>query len=468
MQPNKPRNLRSLLRAHASRPDLAISGIEGHVSLADTLAGTCLHDSSHDLAGKSILLATPDQMTTALALIELDGIAKRLVLCPSDVDPRHFDTIATKAGIDVIICGENATQLRHLGYPLLRAGPAMARGVTHDAPSHCTEWVLLTSGTTGVPKLVRHDLASLTAPIKPSTNSRDDTVWATFYDIRRYGGLQIFLRAMVGGSSMILSSIDEAIDAHLARLARSRVTHVSGTPSHWRRVLMSGGAGTMSPRYVRLSGEIADQGVLDALQTAYPDAAISHAYASTEAGVGFNVIDAREGFPATLVTGDDPEVDVGIKIEDDTLRLRSARTAMDYLGADEPAIRGTDGFVDTGDMVERRGDRYVFVGRRGGIINVGGQKVHPEEIETVINRHPAVQVSLVRARRSPITGALVVADVVIKPSASEARVDGDLTRLAEDILQGCRAALRPHKVPTRIRFVPKLDIAATGKLQRSQ
>ncbi len=73
-----------------------------------------------------------------------------------------------------------------------------------------------------------------------------------------------------------------------------------------------------------------------------------------------------------------------------------------------------------------------------------------------------------RARRSPITGALVIADVVIKPSASEARVDGDLTRLAEDILQGCRAALRPHKVPTRIRFVPKLDIAATGKLQRSQ
>ncbi len=96
------------------------------------------------------------------------------------------------------------------------------------------------------------------------------------------------------------------------------------------------------------------------------------------------------------------------------------------------------------------------------------RRSHPEEIETVINRHPAVQGSLVRARRSPITGALVIADVVIKPSASEARVDGDLTRLAEDILQGCRAALRPHKVPTRIRSVPKLDIAATGKLQRSQ
>src|SRR5215469_7789308 len=64
----------------------------------------------------------------------------------------------------------------------------------------------------------------------------------------------------------------------------------------------------------------------------------------------------------------------------------------------------SNGWVDTGDLVELRGDRYFFMGRRGGIINVGGQKVHPEEVEAVINRHPAVHSSLVKARKSPVMG----------------------------------------------------------------
>jgi len=76
-----------------------------------------------------------------------------------------------------------------------------------------------------------------------------------------------------------------------------------------------------------------------------------------------------------------------MKIEDGSLHIRSGRTANRYL-AGTLSLRDDDGFVDTGDMVERRGDRFYFIGRRGGIINVGGLKVHPEEVEAVINRHP--------------------------------------------------------------------------------
>ena len=81
-----------------------------------------------------------------------------------------------------------------------------------------------------------------------------------------------------------------------------------------------------------------------------------------------------------------------------------------------------DGFVDTGDMLELHGDRYVFAGRRGGIINIGGLKVHPEEIEAVINRHPQVRMSLVRPKRSPITGSIVIADVVLKAGNAAGRL----------------------------------------------
>jgi acyl-coenzyme A synthetase/AMP-(fatty) acid ligase len=116
-------------------------------------------------------------------------------------------------------------------------------------------------------------------------------------------------------------------------------------------------------------------------------------------------------------------------------------------------------------MVERRGERYYFVGRRGGIINVGGLKVHPEEVEAAINRHPSVRMSLVMAKKSPITGAVIVADVVLTEDLGD-ESEG-VAELRREILQLCRERLPEHKVPAAIRFVPALKVAATGKVLRN-
>jgi len=134
------------------------------------------------------------------------------------------------------------------------------------------------------------------------------------------------------------------------------------------------------------------------------------------------------------------------------------------MGRDAPALLDADGFVDTGDMVELRGDRYHFVGRKGGIINVGGQKVHPEEVEAAINRHPAVWASLVRARKNPITGAVVAADVVLKDTSIQG--DGMAAQTEREIIELCRQNIAPHKVPAVIRFVPTLNVSDSGKLLR--
>jgi acyl-CoA synthetase (AMP-forming)/AMP-acid ligase II len=310
--------------------------------------------------------------------------------------------------------------------------------------------------------MVRHSLASLTAAIAAASLADGATVWGTFYDIRCYGGLQIFLRAVLGGASLVLSNADVPVAEHLARLGRRGVTHLSGTPSHWRRALMNPAIDKIAPRYVRLSGEIADQAVLDALRAMFPGANIGHAYASTEAGVAFDVNDGLAGFPAAYVGPVRNGVEMKV-FSDGSLRIRSPRTASGYVGTQQ-ALTDADGFVDTGDIVERRDDRYYFVGRKGGIINIGGLKVHPEEVEAVINRHPQVRMSLVRPKKSPITGALVVADVVLKSQAdcaSERQV-----AVKDDILKLCREALPRHKVPAAISFVPSLQVAATGKLTR--
>ena len=116
-----------------------------------------------------------------------------------------------------------------------------------------------------------------------------------------------------------------------------------------------------------------------------------------------------------------------------------------------------DGFVDTGDMVELRDDRYYFVGRRGGIINVGGLKINPEEVEAVINRHPGVRLSRVSGRKNPITGAIVVAEVVLADAAN------DNATLQEEILARLPRQLAAFKVPAMLRFVPALELTRGRK-----
>lgn len=437
-----------------------ISDAELLVSLTDILEHTCLGDRLGELSGRSVLLSTSDQLTSGLVMIELDGVARRMLLCPPDLNPAHLQSLMQDAEIDAVVT-DHPEQWENAEGRLIVHAQAPAKAAAKARTERATEWLMLTSGTSGVPKIVGHTLEGLTGAIVADAGAArgNTSVWATFYDIRRYGGLQIFLRAIIGGGSMVLSSAGEALANHVARLQRRGVTHISGTPSHWRKLLMSGSVAGFTPRYVRLSGEIADQAVLDGLRTAFPDASIGHAYASTEAGVGFAVNDGREGFPASLLA---PRDGVEMKVEEGSLRIRSTRTAHAYIGHSAADLTDTDGFVDTGDMVELRGDRYYFVGRRGGIINIGGLKVHPEEIEAVINRQPEVRMSRAKSRRSPITGSVVVADVILADGQDAARSDEIRSRILAD----CKASLAPHKVPAVIKFVTSLDITAAGKLAR--
>jgi acyl-coenzyme A synthetase/AMP-(fatty) acid ligase len=432
-----------------------LSDVNERISLSALLHGSSLGQSLNELRGRSVLLSISDQLPAALALIELDGIARRIVLCPPDLSSAHLLGVMATAQVDAVVGDRIAAELSR--EPFVSCTYAITPGAPHREPSEQTEWVLLTSGTTGVPKLVRHTLATLTGAMTTGSALGHGAVWSTFYDIRRYGGLQIFLRAMLGGGSMVFSITSKPVGAFLALAGAHGVTHISGTPSHWRRALMSAAAAEIAPKYVRLSGEIADQPILDRLRDNFPDADIAHAFASTEAGVAFAVHDGLSGFPASYIG---QRGDVEMCVVDQALRIKSGCVALGYLGDDPAALVDDDGFVDTGDIVELRDDRYHFVGRRGGVINIGGQKVHPEEIEAVINCHPDVRMSRVRARKNPMTGAIVVADVV--PVAKHMPLEA----LKGEIIEACRSTLARHKVPASIDFVTTIEVAASGKLVR--
>jgi acyl-coenzyme A synthetase/AMP-(fatty) acid ligase len=445
----------SLRELIARQPGLRVHA-PGKILRGRDIGASTVLERRRAFAGKSVLIGAQSQFLAARALIELDGLAARIVICPPDFSPCRLASVIVQAEVDAIVSDTadkdfGARREMHL------CGDPVPIDKRERLPRRATQWVLPTSGTTGDPKLVAHRLEGLLGAIGPAPKPLP--VWATFYDIRRYGGLQIFLRACVAGAQLLLSDAEESLGDYMARCGRAGVSHISGTPSHWRRLLMSPYAGLIDPKYVRLSGEIADRAILDVLRAVYPRAAISHAYASTEAGVGFEVTDGREGFPASLLGANG---DVELRLRDGTLRIRSNRAATGYVGRDDLKLLDEEGFVDTDDRVEQEGDRCFFKGRRAGVINVGGLKVHPEEVEQVINEHQGVHMSRVGARRNPIMGDLIVAEVTPR----EAATPREMGALEAEIFDLCRARLPRHMVPVTIRFVPTIDILASGKLAR--
>ncbi len=451
-----------LVKQNGLKPRFSLSDSRRRVALAELDGGTTLGVELAQAEGKSVIVYAERQLSAALAAIELDGIARRIVLCPPDLALSQLPSVIGNAEAEIVLAGApdrlagqiNGVSVAACGLPV---APSGGRG---NAPiDRQTEWLLFTSGTTGNPKMVVHTLQSLAGPLVAGSSGQTEARWSTFYDIRRYGGLQILLRALAAGAPLALSEADEPIGDFLTRLGDFGVTHISGTPSHWRRALMSPMVHKISPAYIRLSGEIADQAILNHLQSVFPAAKVAHAFASTEAGVAFDVTDGLAGFPAQWAEREGQAVEM--RVIDGSLRIRSSRLASAYAGDLNRRLADDDGFVDTGDTVVLRDGRYHFTGRREGVINVGGLKVHPEEVEAVVNLHPNVRMSRVRGRKSPITGAIVVADIVLENAS------GSFPQTRDEILTSCRELLPAHKVPAFVKEVASLEINAAGKLLRN-
>jgi len=405
------------------------------------------------LKGRRVAIATAEMAPALAAMCELDGLAQRMLLLPGGLAADLMSAIMDAAEIDAAVVDADQPIFNGAGRDAYAYQLNDLREAEPLSPPIATEWAMPTSGTSGKPKVAVHTLNTLTSAIKPTAG----VAYATFYDIRRYGGLQIALRALLSGAFLAVSGAGETPSEFVARLTRLKVGYVSGTPSHWRRALMDASTPDFAPRFVRLSGEIADDRVLQGLRARFPSAEIAHAYASTEAGVGFVVDDGKAGFPAAFLDRNEaPE----LRIVDGTLRVRGPGAALRLLGEGAPALKDSEGFVDSGDLVERRGDRCLFLGRRGGVVNVGGQKVSPETIEAAVLAHPDVLACRASARRNPIMGAIVVVEIVARKGVAAGQ---DLERA---ILAAAGARLQPHEVPAMLKFVPELPLTDGGKLAR--
>ena len=380
-----------------------LAGFEGHSILWKSADQTlsveylsCLLSTYHkwvsQFAGLRVAIICSNMLHLASLLLMLDGLSEAILLIPSGLSVESVGDFLRRASVDLLITdkGIPAQAVEQVRLNLeLEADDAFLAAYAPQ-PNLCryqTQWIIPTSGTTDTPKLVCHTLESLTDSIKRATKYGSYR-WGLLYDLTRFAGLQVFLQSFLNASLLIFTDYACSLEEQIRALVLAECNALSATPTMWRKILMSDASEYIPLKQITLGGEIADAAVLAALARAYPDTHITHIYASTEAGVGFAVHDGLEGFPKEYLETPPKGIEIAVS-EDGLLLLRKARQAQFFLDV-ETSLYDDEGWINTGDLVELKGSRYIFLGRASGAINVGGSKVYPEEVERVILQVPGV------------------------------------------------------------------------------
>jgi acyl-coenzyme A synthetase/AMP-(fatty) acid ligase len=234
-------------------------------------------------------------------------------------------------------------------------------------------------------------------------------------------------------------------------IAEDAVAMLPATPTLLRRLLASADRDLLARGRVEritLGGEAADAALLADARACFPEAKVTQVYATTELGEVFRVADGRPGFPAPWLGRALPGgVRLSTRRDGELLVQLSRDTAV----------------VGTGDLVEKRGDRYEFVGRRTDVIVVGGAKAFPARVEEVLRGVPGIVEARVHGLPSAITGELVAAEIVLADPLPEGASPESVRATA---LAACRESLEPHAVPRLLDVVAKLATTAAGKTPR--
>ena len=323
-------------------------------------------------------------------------------------------------------------------------------------PTHFTKWIMATSGTTGVPKLINHSFSSLIRTTKLNTDTGGSLKWALMYEPCRFAGLQVVLQALLGGSCLLTAPLGN-LEKYVRFLVSNKCNAISATPSMWRKLLLLTDLKDLKLKFISLGGEIADSNILKTLSNNFPQARITHIYASTEVGVAFSVKDGKAGFPASYLNKV-PNKNIKLKVKQGKLFFKEL-SESNHISSFDTLTKDNDSFVDTGDIVSVEGDRVYFLGRQNGSINVGGNKVMPNEIEAVIRVLPEVLDVRAYGKPSPILGTVIVVDVVSNNF-------GDFAILKKLIHGYCREKLTSFKRPAIIKLVDSIPITSSGKTIR--
>ncbi len=298
--------------------------------------------------------------------------------------------------------------------------------------------VLFSSGTSGAPKAMVQDFSKLLASYEVRHES--DLVMLALLGFDHIGGLNTLFNSLAAGSLLVIPTSRSPIDV-AAAISRHRVAVLPASPTFLNLLLAAGvSAELASLRVITYGTEPMPESLLLRLKSAFPRVRFIQTFGTSETGIAR--IESPE--PGSTFFR---FLDEGLewKIIDDELWLRSRTQIAGYLNASNERF-DHDGWFRTGDKVEQGPNGTLRVlGRFGEMINVGGEKLMPAEVESVVLSVSGVSDCRVRGEANSLTGQTVVVDVVTAAADREA--------LRSAIRTDCRKRLARHKVPTRVTFV---------------
>lgn len=307
----------------------------------------------------------------------------------------------------------------------------------------CDDWkvTLFTSGTTGIPKKVTHNFNSITRFVKISERNTN-SIWGFAYNPTHMAGIQVFFQALLNGNAIVRLFGLTPNEIH-SEINENYITHISATPTFYRLLLPCENTFQTVER-ITSGGEKFNEKTILQLKDIFPNAKITNVYASTEAGTLF----ASENDVFSIRT----EYEHLIRVDNGELLIHSSLMGSSAINIKE--------WYNTGDLIEiitEKPLKFRFISRKNDMINVGGYKVNPLEVEETILTLSGIKNVRVYSKSNSVLGNIICCEVVC-----------DNNQISESSIRTfLQSKIQEFKIPRIIRFVDELSTTRTGKIKRN-
>jgi acyl-CoA synthetase (AMP-forming)/AMP-acid ligase II len=295
--------------------------------------------------------------------------------------------------------------------------------------------LLFSSGSTGRPKGILHDWDRMVTKFEPR---RRPIVAICFLMLDHFGGINTLL-SITSSLGTVVTVRERSVAAICQTIQDQRVEVLPTTPSFLNMLVRSGAPERFdlsSLQLITYGTEVMPEPTLERLTRIFPKVRLQQTYGLSELGV-LRSKSRGDGSLWVRIGGEG----FATKVVDDILWIKSDYAMLGYLNA--PVPFDADGWFCTEDRVEVDGDWIRILGRVTDLINIGGQKVYPAEIEDVILELDNIEDAAIFAEQNALLGSIIVARVTT--ATPEA-----VGHLKKRIRRACAERLSPFKVPSKV------------------
>lgn len=298
--------------------------------------------------------------------------------------------------------------------------------------------VLFTSGSSGSPKAALHDFEKLLTKFKIKRNPLS-TINFLLFD--HWGGLNTLFHVLSNQGTVIF--LDKRTPEYVCSLIEKyKVELLPTSPTFLKMLLVSRVYNNFSLKSLKIisyGSEPMPESLLIQLNEIFPTIKLQQTYGLIELGVMRSKSESNDSLWVKL--GGEG---FNTRVVDNILHIKSDSVMLGYLNAPSPF--SNDGWFITGDLVELKGDLYKIIGRQSEIINVGGEKVFPQEVENIIMQIDEIEDVLVFSEKNTLVGNIVCAKIKYNGNLSNAE-------MKKNIKLYCKNKLENFKIPVKIIFV---------------